>query len=276
MKREFNGIGNHDAIPNNYKFVHLAEKIEVVLNADNKLHHIVINAKTDINLRRYYIHINEKALYENFGIEVDEYNILGNTICIYGTYTIDSLFLLDKYLNTDKLKYYNDRFNIYEYELIIDNDNISHIAVAEPLSKLDNVEIHYHDEDKKVVEIHNKNNVLNFESKIDIWLNTIYMANIIDLNLDISIPDDYVLQIFNSNNSIRTGVSIFNAPYNILDGDKIEICLKWIGSIKTLETNKYEIEKNGLGQIDRIKIPAGTVIAQAIMIERKPIKLSYY
>lgn len=242
-----------------------------------KPHSITIFAKTDTNLRRYNVSINERALYDGYGITVDEFMVHKetNSITILATYCINSIDLMSMH-STNKISKYNDTFSPHKYIVTIDNESISHIAVGKPLPNSDNVEIHYKDGENRIIDVTSNNNILSFISRKDIDLNISGLSNIIDLNIRFTIPDNYVLQICSSNNCIHTGVSVFNGPYNILDSDKVEICLKWIGGIKTLETNKYEVEKNVLNQITQIKIPAGVVIAQAIMIERKPIELSYY
>lgn len=281
MNKVFNDVGSMDAVPSNFRYVHLDEDIEIILKADRKYHSITIHAKVDVDLKRYDIYPNKKALYENFGIEVEEWFVSSDSTIIHieGGYCIDELFLYDKYLNTNRLSNIYDQFNWHKFKLLIPKDSISHIAVAKPISKSNILDIHFHNKDNEshLIDIVKSNDILSFISKKDIWLNVNGLANIINLGIDISIPCMHVLQIYSNTDSIHTGISVFNGPFNIIDSmDNVKICLKWIGSRKTIEDNKYEVESNGLGQINRIRIPKDTVIAQAILIKINPINISYY
>ena len=257
-----NDIGSMDAVPTNYKYLHVTAGVNFTIKTDGHKHPISLTIPVDYydniiyyNLDMVNVYPNRKGLYDKFGIEVDEcYLVDFKTLRIQGHYSIKSNSC-DDVLNK----------KIY-------TDSLTHIAVLAP--KCDNNGIIMHKELPTAIIPEKHNNIILFYTAQDTWI-SINSACPIRTGLTIRVPDGYVLQVTSYENYLGTGLLLFDAPFCIHS----EYCkeyipvIKWVGNYKHIEANKYVVDQDDSNYIRRILIPMGTIIAQGIMVKTERVSI---
>ena len=257
-----NDIGSMDAVPTNYKYLHITAGVNFTIKTDGYEHPISLTIPVDYydnmiyyNLDMIDVYPNRKGLYDNFAIEVDEcYLIDLKTLRIKGHYSVkfDSL---DGVLNK----------KIY-------TDSLTHIAVVAPKCKNNGIIVH---KELPTATIPVKqNDIILFYSAHDTWISTDSVCPI-RTGLTIRVPDGYILQVTSYENYLGTGLLLFDAPFYIHSKYCKEYTplIKWVGHYKHIEANKYVVDQDDSNYIRRILIPMGTIIAQGIMVKAENISI---
>lgn len=271
MPNFHNDIGSLEAIPNTYKYLHPTESIDFVLKADGNFHSISLNIKVDYysnmiyyNLDMVDIYPNRKGLYDKYHIEVEEcymYNDL-KTLHIKGKYCVTEKFIKDNSFGGDRCTY--DGFNPAIFRMRMYNNDLTHIAVAAPKYRGNNIIVH-----KELPEAYmpiEYNDTILFYAAQDTWISKDSISPI-RTGLIIRIPDRYVLQISSYEDYHKTGLLVLDAPsfiHSKYDKEYIPY-IKWIGDYTHIESNNYKVDQDDLKYIKKILIPAGTIIAQGII-----------